>query len=47
MNAVYCYKPSIGFVGTDYVGFEVYYNKTGEDRFAYIERVIINFTITD
>jgi hypothetical protein len=47
MNAVYCYKPSIGFVGTDYVGFEVYYNRTGEDRFAYIERVRINFTITD
>ena len=47
MNAVYCYKPSIGFVGTDYVGFEVYYNKTGEDRFAYIETVRINFTITN
>jgi hypothetical protein len=47
MNAVYYYKPTIGFVGTDYVGFEVYYNKTGEDRFAYIESVRINFTITD
>jgi len=47
MNVEYHYKPTIDFVGTDYVGLEIYYNKTGEDRFAYIETVKINFTITN
>jgi len=47
MNVEYRYKPTIDFVGNDSVGLEVYYNKTGEDRFAYIETVKINFTITN
>ena len=47
MNVEYHYKPTIDFVGNDDVGLEIYYNKTGEDRFAYIETVKINFTITN
>ena len=47
MNVEYLYKPTIDFVGNDYVGLEIYYNKTGKGRFAYIETVRINFTITN
>jgi hypothetical protein len=47
MNMEYRYKPATDFVGNDYVVLEIYYNKTGEDRFAHIETVRINFTITD
>jgi|GEM_PF-579718 len=47
MNAEYRYKPTTDFVGSDNVGLEIYYNKTGEDFSAYIETVRINFTITN
>jgi hypothetical protein len=46
MSVEYHYKPAIDFVGTDSVGLEIYYNKTGEGL-PYIETVRINFTITN
>ena len=47
MNVEYRYKPITDFVGSDSVGLEIHYNKTGEDFSAYIETVRINFTITN
>jgi hypothetical protein len=47
MNVEYRYKPTIGFVGNDYVILEIYYNKTGENSSAYTETERINFTITN
>ena len=47
MNVEYRYKPTTGFVGTDYVIIEIYYNKTGESSSAYTETERINFTITN
>jgi hypothetical protein len=47
MNVEYRYKPTTGFVGNDDVILEIYYNKTGEDGFAHIETVKLNFTITN
>ncbi len=47
MSVEYRYKPTIDFVGNDYVILEVYHNKTGESSSAYTETERINFTITN
>jgi hypothetical protein len=47
INVEYRYKPTSDFVGNDYVIINVYYNKTGENSFAYTETERINFTITN